>query len=101
MAILKKTHENTLSEINGKSDALVINGVNIVDVLNRAVHENSTIICRGGKISEIGPSSSLSIQENATVIELPGRYIIPGNRLVVLFYNLQPLSFELENLKFG
>lgn len=78
MVILKKTHKNILSEINGKSDLLVINNVNIVDLLNRAVHENSTIICRGGRISEIGPSSSLSIPENATVIELPGRYIIPG-----------------------
>lgn len=45
---------------------------------NKVVHENSTIICRGGKISEIGPSSSLSIPENAMILELPGRYIIPG-----------------------
>lgn len=78
MAILKKTHENTLSEINGKSDTLVINDANIVDVLNRVVYKNSTIICSGGKISEIGPSKFISIPENATVLELSGRYIIPG-----------------------
>ena len=78
MAILKKMHENIPCEINKKSDTLVIKGVNIVDVLNSTVHENSTIICSGGKISEIGPSSSLSIPEKATVLELWGRYIIPG-----------------------
>jgi imidazolonepropionase-like amidohydrolase len=56
---------------------LVITGVNIVDVLKGVVHENNTIICREGKISEIASSLSVSIPENATVKELTGRYIIP------------------------
>lgn len=78
MALIKKNHENSDCGINGKADTVAITGVNIIDVLNRSVHENSTIICRDGKISEIGPSSSLPIPKNAIVKELSGRYIIPG-----------------------
>ncbi|HKM34146.1 MAG TPA: amidohydrolase family protein [Lachnospiraceae bacterium] len=74
----KKSYENKISRINRQSDTLVLTDVNIIDVLNRAVHESSTIICREGKISEIGPSSTVAIPENATVIKLSGRYIIPG-----------------------
>lgn len=78
MARIKNIHEKTISGINRESDVLVITKVNIVDVLKRAIHENSTIICCEGKISEIASSLTVSIPENATVIELTGRYIIPG-----------------------
>ncbi len=78
MARIKKIHEKTISGINRESDVLVISGVNIVDVQKRAIHENSTIICREGKISEIVSSLNVSIPENATVKVLTGRYIIPG-----------------------
>lgn len=74
----KGANENALSGINENLEVLVITGVNIIEVLNKAVNENSTIICRNGKISEIGSASSVSIPENATIIELSGRYIIPG-----------------------
>ncbi len=62
----------------GHSEALAITGVNIIDVLQNTVHENNTIICIGGKIDIIGPAESVSIPENAKVLELSGRYIIPG-----------------------
>lgn len=78
MPILKKSQKNTQAGVGKKTDVLAIYGVNIIDVLNKSVHENNTIICRDGKISEIGPSSSLSIPEKAKVIELSGRYMIPG-----------------------
>ena len=75
---MKRTYENTRAKNGGKSDTLVITGVNIIDVRNREVHENCTIICIDGKISEIGPTSSVPIPEAATVRELSGRYVIPG-----------------------
>ena len=74
----KSVEEHTLSGINGIPEVLVIVGANIIDVQNRAIHENRTIICRDGKICEIGPAPSVSVPEKATVIALPGRYIIPG-----------------------
>lgn len=62
----------------GHSEAVTITGVNIIDVLEKTVHQNSTIICTCGKIDKIGPAESVSIPENAKVLELSGRYIIPG-----------------------
>lgn len=78
MAKLKKKYEKKVSGINRKAEVLAITGVNIIDVQKKVVHENSTIICREGRISEIASSLTVSIPENATVIELSGRYIIPG-----------------------
>lgn len=75
---MKKMYRFKLSENGGNSGVLVLTGVNIIDVLNRAVHENSTIICHNGKISEIGPSTAIPIPENAIVKNLSGRYVIPG-----------------------
>ncbi len=78
MARVKNIHEKLNYGSNGESEVLVITGVNVVDVSKRVIHENSTIICRGGKISEIASSLTVSIPENATVKELTGRYMIPG-----------------------
>ncbi len=50
----------------------------IIDVLEKTVHENSTIICSDGKIDKIGSAESVSIPENTKVLDLSGRYIIPG-----------------------
>ena len=72
----KSNHENIIPARH--SEAVTITGVNIIDVLEKTVHENSTIICIGGKIDKIGPAESVSIPENTKVIELSGRYIIPG-----------------------
>ncbi len=69
--------KNTL-ECNRESEVLALTGVNIVDVLNKTVHEDSTIICREGKISEIASSLTVSVPENATIKNLTGRYVIPG-----------------------
>lgn len=74
----KRVDENTHSGIHGNSEVLVLTGANVIDVLKRVIHENSTIICRDGKICEIGPASSMSVPDNAKVMELAGRYIIPG-----------------------
>ncbi len=74
--MIKRKHEATIPI--GHSDVLAITGVNIIDVLQKTVHENSTIICNGGKIDKIGPAESVQIPENAKVLELSGRYIIPG-----------------------
>ncbi len=78
MERIKRKREKTSCGINKKSQVLVLTGVNIVDVVKRAIHENSTIICREGKISEIASSSTFTIPENVIVKDLKGRYIIPG-----------------------
>ena len=60
------------------TNVLVITGVNIVDVLKKNVHENNTIICVDGRIKSISPVDSANMPENAEILNLPGRYILPG-----------------------
>ncbi len=64
--------------IGEKYEALAITGANVINVVDRTVNEDVTIICCERKIREIGPTSSVSIPENTKVIELSGQYIIPG-----------------------
>jgi imidazolonepropionase-like amidohydrolase len=73
-----RKYKNAIHSINGHSEVLIITGVNIIDVLEKTVHENSTIICSGGKIEKIGSAESMSIPKNAEILELTGRHIIPG-----------------------
>jgi len=60
------------------TNVLVITGVNIIDVLRKTVHENSTIICVDGRIKSIAPADSSPFAENAEVLNLPGKYVLPG-----------------------
>ena len=77
--MMKEKYEHTTPSTNKYSEAtLVITGINIVDVLEKTVHVNSIIICRNGKIVKIGSHESITIPENAEVLELKDRYIIPG-----------------------
>lgn len=70
--------KNILTGIDRNYKVLVLTDANVVDVINRKIHENITIICRDGKISEIGLSSSISIPKDAKVVKLSGQFIIPG-----------------------
>ena len=60
------------------TNVLVITGVNIIDVLKKTIHENNTIICVDGRIKSIASVDSAPFAENAEVLNLPGRYILPG-----------------------
>ena len=76
--MIKRKDEKTISSINKQPRVLVITGVNIINVLEKAIHENSTIICSCGKIDKIGSAETISIPEDAEVLDLSGRYILPG-----------------------
>jgi len=64
------------------SDALVITGVTIVDVLARdegsALQGDQTVVIRGRHLQQIGPSGSVRIPRGARVIEAKGKYVLPG-----------------------
>ena len=72
-----RSYEN-ISNIDSHSEVLAITGINLIDVHRRMVQKGSTIICSGGKIVKVGPAESTSIPENAKILELSGRHIIPG-----------------------
>lgn len=59
-------------------EVMVLNKINIVDVIKSTIHYNYTIICADGKIIEMGESSNIDIPEDAKVLDLEGKYVIPG-----------------------
>lgn len=59
-----------------KITALV--GGNVVDGVQDDVLKNMTIIIENGKIKQIGSSPEITIPENAKVIDVSGKTLIPG-----------------------
>ncbi|HWO89595.1 MAG TPA: amidohydrolase family protein [Gemmatimonadales bacterium] len=53
-------------------------GVAVVPMDRERVLEDQTVVVRGGRIVEIGPSSRVRVPGDATRIDGRGRYLIPG-----------------------
>lgn len=70
--------KKVLGNKESASKILAITGANVIDMQNRIIHENYTILCNEGKIIEIGISSSISIPNDAKIIKLSGEFVIPG-----------------------
>ncbi len=60
-----------------QSETLVLTNANILDGVTDQIRENATLIIRNGKIQTI-TSGAPSVPENATIINLNGRYVMPG-----------------------
>jgi hypothetical protein len=60
----------------------VLSGGTVIDVSNwgrsAADLPNAVVILQNGKISEVGPASTLQVPKGARVIDCTGKYIIPG-----------------------
>lgn len=52
--------------------------VRLVDGTAAAAKEDQAVLIRGDKIAAVGPTSSLTIPSDATVLDLTGRTLIPG-----------------------
>ena len=61
-----------------KNAVIAFVNVNVVPMDGERVIPSQTVIVRGGKISEIGPASLISLPADATVIDGTGRYLMPG-----------------------
>jgi hypothetical protein len=61
---------------------LVLTGGTVIDVSDwgRSARDlqNSVVIIREGKISEVGPASAIAIPKVARIIDCAGKFIIPG-----------------------
>ncbi len=53
-------------------------GATLIDGTGHDPIENAAIVIEGARIRAIGPRASVSIPANATVIEAPGKALIPG-----------------------
>jgi imidazolonepropionase-like amidohydrolase len=60
------------------SKALVLSRVTVIDVTAGRVKPEMTIVIVGGRIEAVGPSSSVPTPNNALVVDVRGKFLIPG-----------------------
>jgi imidazolonepropionase-like amidohydrolase len=78
---------------------IAITGGTLIDGTGAEPLANHTIIINGDTIESVGPSGSTTIPENATVIDITGKWILPG--FIDLHHHLGygELSDSLATLK--
>lgn len=60
------------------SDVTVLKDFTLIDGTGAAPAPDSAMVLTGGKISWVGPASSLQIPDGAKTVELAGKYVMPG-----------------------
>lgn len=59
------------------SDAICIENVTLIDPIDGAITEQ-TVVVEDGKITFVGPTSSLLLDEKNTIVDGTGKYLMPG-----------------------
>ena len=57
---------------------IAFTNITIIPMDRERVLGNQTLIVRGGKIAQLGPSSSITLPADARVIDGRGKFVIPG-----------------------
>src|SRR6516165_5011712 len=68
----------SLSASAQKNNTLVIAHVTVIDCTGAAAKPNSTVVVRGGVISAVGPSETVTVPTGARVVEAKGKFLVPG-----------------------
>jgi len=90
------------SSLYGQSERnpLYLTGGTVVDVVEGDVHSDVTVVARDGDIQRIAPDESVRpVPEAARVVELEGRYILPG--LIDVHTHLNSLDAARRALESG
>jgi hypothetical protein len=66
------------STARGASRPLALAGVTVVDVAGSRLRPDTTVLVRGERIITVGRRDEVGIPHGAAVVELPGKYVIPG-----------------------
>ena len=67
-----------LASAKENSNITAITGGTLIDGTGAQPLTNQTIIINGNKIMSVGPTASTAIPKNATVIDVKGKWILPG-----------------------
>jgi len=59
-------------------DLLVLNNAILIDANHRVPSAPKTVIIKGGKITEVRASGTYSFPDSAVIINLKGKYVLPG-----------------------
>ena len=64
--------------VQKSEDIIVFQNVNLVPMTNEKIVKDQTVLVRGKRIIEIGPSKRIAVPQNARVIDGTGAYLMPG-----------------------
>lgn len=64
--------------LQARSAPLVLRGVTVIDGTGAPPYGNMDVVIEGERIAAIHPSGSQRHARDATVLDLPGRYLLPG-----------------------
>lgn len=67
-----------LSAPNSRSRPLVFTHVTIIDVTGAPVKSDMTVVIDGNRISELGPSTTMRVPQDAQVVDATGKFLLPG-----------------------
>lgn len=76
LAVLNVSAQNNPYQKEKTPKTTILKGVNLVDVENKTLIENTSVVIQDNKISQI--SAEVLPDSAAQVIELNGKYLIPG-----------------------
>jgi len=68
----------SLRAARSQTDVQVLRGFTLIDGTGRAPARNSAMVVDTGRITWIGPASSLKTRAGAEVVDLTGRFVMPG-----------------------
>jgi imidazolonepropionase-like amidohydrolase len=57
---------------------LVLSHVTVIDVVHGTAHANRTVELEGSQIRAVVPSAGYPAPSGASIVDLPGRYVLPG-----------------------
>jgi imidazolonepropionase-like amidohydrolase len=73
-----KCRSNLPPPVQKSEDIIVFQNVNLVPMTNEKIVKGQTVLVRGKRIIEIGPSKRIAVPQNARVIDGTGAYLMPG-----------------------
>src|SRR5262245_48282850 len=61
-----------------QAQPIVLRGATLIDGTDRAPVRDATVVVRNGWIVAVGPRSTIPVPRGSRVIDLTGRYLLPG-----------------------
>jgi enamidase len=97
-----KFSRETRKYILHQSPIIALKNVNVIDGSGSPAQPDQTVLIRNGRIAQIGDASSIQIPEEAEILDMTGKSVLPG--FIMLhehmfypsgrsYYNQQPYTF--------
>ena len=66
------------SQVQKSEEVIAFQNVNLVPMTDEKIVKNQTVLIKGNRIIEIGPSETIAVPENSQRINGTGAYLMPG-----------------------